>query len=81
MLKLQRPLLKYCKVRIRNAINMPSIDPKDLESLRPYLDLCQRLELLQDKCKGSVKAIHITYFGAIVDFDCVPLTRAVQKDG
>ena len=25
--------------RIRNAINMPSIDPKDLITLRPYLDL------------------------------------------
>jgi len=66
--------------RIRNAINMPSIDPKDLESLRPYLDLCQRLgAFARQAAKGSVKAIHITYFGAIVDFDCVPLTRAVQK--
>lgn len=66
--------------RIRNAINMPSIDPKDLESLRPYLDLCQRLgAFARQAAKGSVEAIHITYFGGIVDFDCVPLTRAVQK--
>jgi len=66
--------------RIRNAINMPSIDPKDLESLSPYLDLCQRLgAFARQAAKGSVEKIHITYFGGIVDFDCVPLTRAVQK--
>lgn len=66
--------------RIRNAINMPSIDPKDLESLRPYLDLCERLgSFARQAAKGSVESIHITYFGGIVDFDCVPLTRAVQK--
>ncbi len=66
--------------RIRNAINMPSIDPKDLESLSPYLDLCQRLgAFARQAAKGSVEAIHISYFGGIADFDCVPLTRAVQK--
>jgi hypothetical protein len=25
-----------------------------------------------------VEAIQITYYGGVVDFDCVPLTRAVQ---
>jgi D-3-phosphoglycerate dehydrogenase len=66
--------------RIRNAINMPSIDPKDLESLSPYLDLCERLgAFARQAAIGSVEAIHITYYGGVVDFDCVPLTRAVQK--
>ncbi|MEC8243749.1 MAG: phosphoglycerate dehydrogenase [Verrucomicrobiota bacterium] len=66
--------------RIRNAINMPSIDPKDLESLSPYLDLCHRLgAFARQAAKGSVESIKISYFGGIVDFDCVPLTRAVQK--
>jgi D-3-phosphoglycerate dehydrogenase len=66
--------------RIRNAINMPSIDPKDLQALRPYLDLCQRLgSFARQASKGSVSSIHITYWGGIVDFDGVPLTRAVLK--
>jgi D-3-phosphoglycerate dehydrogenase len=66
--------------RIRNAINMPSIDPKDLESLSPYLDLCHRLgAFARQAAKGSVESIKISYFGGIVDVDCVPLTRAVQK--
>ena len=59
---------------------MPSIDPKDLEALRPYLDLCQRLgSFARQASGGSVSSIHITYWGGIVDFDAVPLTRAVLK--
>ena len=66
--------------RIRNAINMPSVDPKDLEALAPYLDLCQRLGgFAQQASKSEVRAIRITYWGSIVDLDALPLTRAVQK--
>jgi len=66
--------------RIRNAINMPSIDPKDIEVLKPYLDLCQRMGgFARQAANGTVSSIHITYWGGIVDFDAVPLTRAVLK--
>ncbi len=66
--------------RIRNAINMPSIDPRDLQMLSPYLDLCQRLgSFARQAAKGTVSSIQITFRGGIVDFDAVPLTRAVQK--
>ena len=66
--------------RIRNAINMPSVDPKDLEALAPYLDLCQRLGgFAQQASKSEVRAIRISYWGSIVDLDALPLTRAVQK--
>jgi D-3-phosphoglycerate dehydrogenase len=66
--------------RIRNAINMPSIDPKDLITLRPYLDLCHRLgSFARQSAPENVSSIHITFWGGIIDFDVVPLTRAVQK--
>ncbi len=66
--------------RIRNAINMPSIDPKDLITLKPYLDLCYRLgSFARQSVSENVSSIHITFWGGIVDFDSVPLTRAVQK--
>ena len=66
--------------RIRNAINMPSIDPKDIEVLKPYLDLCHRMGgFARQAANGTVSSIHITYWGGIVDFDAVPLTRAVLK--
>ena len=66
--------------RIRNAINMPSIDPKDLITLRPYLDLCHRLgSFARQSAQENVSSIHISYWGGIVDFDAVPLNRAVLK--
>lgn len=66
--------------RIRNAINMPSIDPKDLLTLQPYLDLCHRLgSFARQSAQENVSSIHITFWGGIVDFDSIPLTRAVQK--
>ena len=66
--------------RIRNAINMPSVDPKDVEALAPYLNLCQRLgSFARQAAHGEVENISIVYWGSIVDLDAVPLTRAVQK--
>ncbi len=66
--------------RIRNAINMPSIDPKDLITLRPYLDLCHRLgSFARQSASENISSIHITFWGGMIDFDAVPLTRAVQK--
>jgi D-3-phosphoglycerate dehydrogenase len=66
--------------RIRNAINMPSVDPKDVAALSPYLNLCQRLgSFARQAAGGEVASIGIVYWGSIVDLDAVPLTRAVQK--
>ena len=66
--------------RIRNAINMPSIDPKDLQTLSPYLELCMRLgAFARQAAQETVQSLHITYWGGMIDFDTIPLTRAVQK--
>ena len=66
--------------RIRNAINMPSIDPKDLQTLSPYLELCMRLgAFARQAARETVQSLHITYWGGMIDFDTIPLTRAVQK--
>jgi D-3-phosphoglycerate dehydrogenase len=66
--------------RIRNAINMPSLDPKDLQTLSPYLELCMRLgAFARQAAQETVQSLHITYWGGMIDFDTIPLTRAVQK--
>ena len=66
--------------RIRNAINMPSLDPKDLQTLSPYLELCMRLgAFARQAAEDTVQSLHITYWGGMIDFDTIPLTRAVQK--
>ncbi|MBO94584.1 MAG: phosphoglycerate dehydrogenase [Opitutales bacterium] len=65
--------------RIRHAINAPSVDPRDLEVLRPYLELARRLgSFVQQLGPTGVNSLRITYRGKIVDLDTMPLTRATQ---
>ena len=65
--------------RVRNALNAHSVDPKDLEALRPYLELARRLgTFVQQLSPEGVDSLSITYRGKIVDLDTMPLTRAIQ---
>ena len=65
--------------RIRNAINAPSVDPKELEALRPYLELARRLgTFVQQLGPSGIDSLRIVYRGKIVDLDTMPVTRAVQ---
>ena len=48
---------------IRNAVNMPSVDPRDLEQLRPFLSLGEKLgTLLQQLAPGPVEKLRLTYW-------------------
>lgn len=65
---------------IQNAINMPSVDPRTLEVLRPYLFLGEKLgTLVQQVSPNQIEKLRITYWGKIIDLDAMPLTRAIQR--
>lgn len=65
---------------VRNAINMPSIDPKALEALRPYLKLSEQLgTFVQQLSKDTVEKLRITFSGKLAELDILPLSRAVQR--
>lgn len=65
---------------VRNALNMPSVDPKVLEALKPYLELGQKLgTFVQQLSHDCVEKLRITYSGKIIDFDTLPLSRAIQR--
>lgn len=65
---------------VRNAINMPSIDPKALAALQPYLTLGEKLgSFIQQLSKDTVEKLNITYFGKITKLDTTPLSRAIQR--
>lgn len=65
---------------IRNAVNAPSIDPKQLSVLRPYLDLAFKMgTVMQQLTPSEVPLIRITYSGKLVNFDVKPITRALQR--
>ena len=65
---------------IRNAVNAPSIDPKQLQILRPYLNLAYKLgTVIQQLTPEEIPQIRLTYSGKLVNFDVKPINRAFQR--
>ena len=65
---------------VMNALNMPSVDPKVLEKLGPYMTLGEKIGTFsQQLAPGGVEKITIRYYGKIVELDILPLTNAIQR--
>ena len=65
---------------IRNAANIPFIDPKLMEQLSPYLVLGEKLGLLGAQlAKGFVSEMAIDYSGEVTEYDVHPITVAILK--
>ncbi len=65
---------------ITNALNAPSIDPKVLVSLKPYLTLCEKLGAFAAQFhNGRVKSLTTRYSGAVLEYPQTPLTTAFAK--
>jgi len=65
---------------IRNAVNFPSISPKDYERIRPYLLLAERLGRLQGQLCTPVQRLEIQYSGSELQVvPLQPLTQTVIK--
>ncbi|MEM9161287.1 MAG: NAD(P)-dependent oxidoreductase, partial [Verrucomicrobiota bacterium] len=65
---------------ISNALNMPSLDAKTLESVGPYLDLCSHLgTLVQQLATDEIEEVSITLFGKVLELDGNSLARGVLK--
>ena len=63
-----------------NALNMPSVDPKVLEKLGPYIELGEKVGTFsQQLAPEGVEKISIRYFGKITELDTLPLTNAIQR--
>ena len=62
---------------IRHAVNMASVDPQTLESIRGYLNVAYRLGLLLASWQGgSVTSCTLTYRGEVAQKDTKLLTAA-----
>jgi len=65
---------------IRNAVNFPSIAPKDYEQIQPYLNLAERLGSLQGQLCRGVERLEIEYSGVeLSDMPLPALTQAAAK--
>lgn len=65
---------------ITNAVNVPNVDVRTLEILRPYLGLGEKLgRLLAQIAPHRIEALTITYTGKVGEAETVPVTRAILK--
>ena len=65
---------------VRNALNMPSLDPQALKQIAPYMTLGEKLGTFsQQLAPEGVEKITIRYFGKITELDTLPLTYAIQR--
>jgi len=71
-------LLNFLRTgEIRHAVNVASLDPKTLDELRGYLDVCHRLGLLLAQWHGGgIDKVTLTYRGEISGRDTRMLNNA-----
>lgn len=65
---------------LRNAVNVPSVDPEVYEILRPYIHFSEKLGLLQSQLSsGRIRNVKIRYSGEVIKHDLTPVTVAMIK--
>ncbi|HUU40360.1 MAG TPA: phosphoglycerate dehydrogenase, partial [Desulfatiglandales bacterium] len=65
---------------VKNAINVPSISPELLSTLRPYATLVEKMGSFQAQLADSpITEVQINYFGSVIDYDVTPLTISTLK--
>ncbi|HXG46353.1 MAG TPA: phosphoglycerate dehydrogenase [Methylomirabilota bacterium] len=64
---------------VRNAVNLPGVDAKTYELVKPYITLGEKLgRLLGQLAPAGIDRLHITYGGNAKDLPATdPITRAV----
>lgn len=65
---------------IRNAVNIPNLDPEAYKVLKPWILLAEKIGSLHTQFfKGSLKHVSVRYGGEVAKYDVRPLTLAVIK--
>ena len=65
---------------VPHAVNLPALSPEELEKLRPFLDLAERLgRMYTELVGGGHRRLEVVYSGQLAEMNCSPLTRAVLK--
>ncbi|MEM7009508.1 MAG: phosphoglycerate dehydrogenase [Thermodesulfobacteriota bacterium] len=65
---------------VNNAVNMPSVSLEALTVMKPYINLAEKLGVLQGQlCKGGIKEFIIEYDGEVSELDTSPITVSALK--
>lgn len=65
---------------IRNAANYPSVEQEVFKTLKPYINLSEKLGMFcAQLVEGRYQELNINYSGEIIQHDLSPLTMALAK--
>jgi len=65
---------------VRNSINVPTVSPEQMNEIRPYIELGEKLGRFQGQlAKGRVDVVEVEYSGDIAELKVAPITIAVLK--
>ncbi|MFZ5592320.1 MAG: phosphoglycerate dehydrogenase [Bacillota bacterium] len=65
---------------VKNTVNIPSISPKALAAVRPYLGLAEKMgRMLAQLVDGRLKKIEVVYSGDVAKCEVAPITTALVK--
>ena len=65
---------------IRNAVNVPSIEPGLLKIIEPYLALSEKIGSMHAQlAEGYIKKVKIKYVGDIISYNLDHMTRSIIK--
>jgi D-3-phosphoglycerate dehydrogenase len=65
---------------IRNAVNVPSVEPDVYQKIRPFLKLAENMgRILVQLGEGQLERITVEYHGDVTVYPTAPLTAAVLK--
>jgi D-3-phosphoglycerate dehydrogenase len=65
---------------IRNAVNLPSLEPEVYEEIKPYLSLAEKIGLILGQLvDGQIKGLEIKYSGEVLNHNVNPISSALVK--
>ena len=65
---------------VRNAVNMPCVDPEIFKVIEPYLKLSENIgSILTQIVEGHIKKVKIRYIGDILKYDLTSFTVSLMK--
>lgn len=65
---------------VKNAVNIPSLSPKILAKIRPFLDLAEKLGRFHAQLlNGRIKRVEVIYGGDVAKYEVNPITTMLLK--
>ncbi len=75
----QQVVSYLCDGVVHNAVNMPSLSADDLDELRPFITLGEKLGIFQGQVADDIAEIDVEYAGAVAELNVQPITIAVVR--